>query len=224
MTMNGKWKSNSLGAILLAIVAVTGLGAFIARDREAPPPDTTTATLPPEQGVQASGRHVASGWSIAADPREAVIEAARKAQAVLNGAPVSYLLVAPTVHYDLAIVLDEVKKQFGKKAKIHGVTSSIAVMTEEGLHRGPQGALGLLAVADQADMRYGVAGVKLSDFATREAAGSEAMRRAIRDADPAGGGFAEYRAPHRHDPLWRRGEGTQGNCRRRRRKHTRVRR
>ena len=87
--------------------------------------------------------------------------------------------MAPTVHYDTAVVLDEVKKQFGEKAKIHGVTSSIGVMTNEGFHRGPNGALGLLAVAGGGDTRYGVAGVKLSDFATLEEAGSEAMRRAI---------------------------------------------
>jgi hypothetical protein len=184
--VNKKWKSKSLSAILLAIVAVAGLGAFYARNRETSLPDATTGAALLEHSPQTPSKHVACGWSTAADPRQAVIEAAQKALATLNGETVSYLFVAPTVHYDTAVILDEVKKQFGQKAKIHGLTSSIGVMTNEGFHRGPNGALGLLAVASGADMRYGVAGVKLSDFATLEEAGSEAMRRAIRDAGPAG--------------------------------------
>ncbi len=184
--MDGKWKSKSLCAILLVLVVVAGLGAFCAHNRETLPPKAATGAALVEHGQRAPGTHVASGWSTAADPRQAVIEAAQKALATLNGEPVSYLLVAPTVHYDTAVVLDEVRKQFGEKTKIHGVTSSVGVMTNEGFHRGPNGALGLLAVAGRADMRYGVAGVKLSDFATLEEAGSEAMRRAMRDADAAG--------------------------------------
>jgi len=183
--MNNKWKSKSLVVSLLA-VAAAGLGVCFAYHRETSPPSTVAAAVPVEQTSQTAGKQVASGWSTAADSRAAVIEAAQKAKADLNGKPVTYLLVAPTVHYDIAVVLDEVKKQFGKKAKIHGVTSSIGVMTEEGLHCGPDGALGLLALAGGADMRCGVAGVKLSGFATLEEAGSEAIRRAVRDANPSG--------------------------------------
>lgn len=186
MTMkDNRWMRKLLGALLLAAAVVTSLGAFLHRNRETSPAEASTAE-PVEAGPQTAGKRVACGWSTASDPREAVIEAARKARASLNGEPVSYLLVAPTVHYDITVILDEVKKQFGAAAKIHGVTSSIGVMTEEGFHHGPHGAVGLLAVAGGADVRYGVAGVKLSDFATLEEAGSEAMRRAIRDASPAG--------------------------------------
>ena len=67
-----------------------------------------------------------------------MIEAARTIRAALHGEPVAYLLVAQTVHYDTAVVLDELKKQFGATAKIHWVTSSIGVMTNDGFHRGPK--------------------------------------------------------------------------------------
>ena len=185
--MNGKKMRYSLGAMLLgvaAVAAVAGVGAFCVRNRETSPAETAAAA-PVERSSQIPGQHVACGWSTAADPRQAVREAAQKARAALNGEPVAYLLVAPTVHYDTTVVLDEVKKQFGEKAKIHGLTSAMGVMTNDGLHMSPNGAIGLLAVAGAADMRYGVAGVKLNDFATLEEAGSEAMRRAIRDANPA---------------------------------------
>ncbi|MGO9115102.1 MAG: FIST signal transduction protein [Thermoguttaceae bacterium] len=184
--MNDKCRNKSLGAMLLTVAAAAGIAVLLARHRETSSAQSAIAAAPVEHDPSTPGKHVASGWSIAADPRQAVIEAAQKAQAALNGEPVSYLLVAPTVHYETAAVLDEVKRQFGDKAKIHGVTSSIGVMTEEGLHCGPNGALGLLAVAGEGGMRYGVAGVKLSAFATLEEAGSEAVRRAIRDASPAG--------------------------------------
>jgi hypothetical protein len=127
-------------------------------------------------------QHAGCGWSTAAEPRAAVAEAAGKARRMLGDKKASYVFVAPTVHYDVASIRDEVVRQFGPQVRIHGTTSSIGVMTAEGLHRGSAGAVGLLAVADDAQVRCGVSGVRLKDFAALEEAGAEAVRRAVADA------------------------------------------
>jgi hypothetical protein len=165
----------------LATVVALGVGIAVWSWNRGPAPALGIPTVrTPAVPTRPVGQ-AACGWSVLDDGPAAARAAASMAKAQLGGARPLYAFVTFTVGYDCPQVIGEVRKALGSEVKIHGATSAIGVMTNEGFHRGPVGSIALLAVASQ-DVRYGVAGVNLSESATPEEAGAAVIRAAARDA------------------------------------------
>jgi len=78
-------------------------------------------------------------------------------------------------------VIDEVRSALGPDVKIHGATSSVGVMTNDGFHRGRVGAIAVMGVSNE-HLRFGVAGIDLTQAADPQQAGMDVIRAAARDA------------------------------------------
>lgn len=132
--------------------------------------------------VSAGSRHAAVGWSVADDARQAVREAVGNARKHLGEEKVVFAFVAPTVGYDIEIVMDELNRLLEPEAKVHGITSGRAVMTPEGYHVGKVGSIAVLLVGEKAGIRFGVGGVDGIEPSDLRAQGVEAIRRTLADA------------------------------------------
>lgn len=127
----------------------------------------------------------ASSFSLAAKPRQAAVEAGSTLLQRLGRTPDLLVLYATQhkAHVDVAAALNELMPG----VQLIGGTSCAGVMTEEGFHTGPDGALGLFGLVD-ADGAYGVGSCPLGDDS--QAAGARAIELALAAAG------RDFETPH----------------------------
>lgn len=146
--------------------------------------DDQELELTPQSKVQLQGgignSDAANGWSTQDDPQLAVTEAIAAAKAKLAGRQPRYAYVASTSGYDHTKIMAALKDNLASDVKIHGLTSALGVMTNEGLHMGNVGAVAVLLVASP-DITFGVSGIEMDVKATRETA-KTVLLEAIKDA------------------------------------------
>ena len=126
----------------------------------------------------------AVGWSIKEDYKDAVSEAVDMAKDGLgNETPVfAYVVLTPRLtSEENSNVADEIRNQLGQDVKMAGITTKLGVMTNDGIHVGENGSIGILLVASE-NITFGVGEVNLEDFNSSEEAGKTAMQNAIADA------------------------------------------
>jgi len=123
---------------------------------------------------------LASSYSLNPNPAEAAAEAADGMLERLGAAPELILLY--TTEQLATPALIEALAERAPGAQIVGGTSCAGVMTDQGFHCGPGGAVGLLGISDP-DGAYGVADSPLGDdpFAAAAAAVEDALMAAGRD-------------------------------------------
>jgi len=141
-------------------------------------------TIFPGIFVKAKERPVVSvgyGWSTEENERVAMRKAVSMVKKQLAGVVPEYILLFSTVGYDSQKVLQEARRFFGERVKIHGGTSSGAVFTLGGYHGGKSDSLALLAVASPR-MSFGVGGASLGKVSSAREAGSKAILEAIENA------------------------------------------
>lgn len=124
---------------------------------------------------------VGYGWSTKENERAAMKKAVSMAKKQLKGVMPEYILLFSTVGYDSKRVIQEVRRSFGERIKIHGGTSSGAVFTLGGYHGGKSDSLALLAVASPR-MTFGVGGASLGEVSSAREAGRKAILEAIENA------------------------------------------
>jgi hypothetical protein len=120
---------------------------------------------------------VATSFSTGDDPQRGAVEAYGRVVAEL-GAPPQLLLVHASVRADARAILASLAVSAPGVA-IHGATSCVGVMTQEGFHRSDAGAVGLLGVLDP-EGAYGVGAAELDG--DPRAAATVAVTLALRDA------------------------------------------
>jgi hypothetical protein len=126
--------------------------------------------------------YAATGWSVNDSPALAVTEAISKAKLKLTDRKnITYAYVVSTVGYNTNTVFTEVKKQLDPKTKIQGLTSSIGVMTEEGLFTGKIGSIGVLLIGGDNNI-FGQSLTDMSDNPPATESGKKAITEAIQNA------------------------------------------
>lgn len=126
---------------------------------------------------------ISTAFSLTADTRAAVAVAYAKLEASLGRAP-RWLLVQTSVKHDVEIVRDELRR-LAPEAKLHGSTSCLGVMTQDGFHTDDGVGLGLLGIVD--DEVCGAIGVGIEPTGTDpHAAAGSAVRRAVESAGRPG--------------------------------------
>lgn len=164
--------------IALAVLGVVGVAAYSFW----PKSPKLTLTPPTADRTATSGRSgVSVGWSVKDDPAEAVAEAVAMARSRLDDTRPKFAYAVYTVGYDPEKVIGEFRRQLESSIKIHGLTSSFGVMTNDGYHRGRVGALAVMLVGAD-DLDFGSGLVDLNVAKTPEEAGRNAVLQAIRDA------------------------------------------
>ncbi len=124
------------------------------------------------------------GWSIKPNYKDAVNESIHMAKNGLGNETVQFAYVVMTprlTQEDNNKTADEIRKQLGPNVKIVGITTKLGVMTNDGIHVGQNGSIGLLLVASK-NITFGIGEVDLNDFNSSEEAGRAAIRNAIDDA------------------------------------------
>jgi hypothetical protein len=124
------------------------------------------------------------GWSIEENYVDAVSEAVTMAKNGLgNETPIfAYVvLTARNSSEENNDTADEIRRQLGPEVKMAGMTTKLGVMTNDGIHVGQNGSIGILLVASK-NITFGVGEVDLEDFDTPEEAGNTAINNAIEDA------------------------------------------
>jgi hypothetical protein len=116
----------------------------------------------------------ASAWSTSANTEHAVSTAYAKVQHELGGPP-DWLAVHASVEHDSAMLINTLNR-VAPAVPVHGGTSCLGVMTEEGFHAADGVGLGLFGLGDPSGC-YGV-GTGRSDPDPR-AAGAAAAREAV---------------------------------------------
>lgn len=125
----------------------------------------------------------ATAGSMLSNPKEAIIQAACELQEKLDSPP-HYILVQMNAALDSRIVSLELQTLF-PSSHIHGATSCLGTMTEEGLFMGMQSGLALFGiVANDGDFGVGIAAAD-PHIPMAEAAIS-ALDKALIDADREG--------------------------------------
>jgi hypothetical protein len=127
---------------------------------------------------------VGNGWSTLDDPALAVDEAVKKAEAKLGTNKPKFAYVAFSVGYEYEKVIAQLRKKLDPTIKIHGITSGNGIFTNEGLHIGNVGAVGIMLVADK-NIDFGVGSVDMTEntnLASARQAGKTAILKAIKDA------------------------------------------
>ncbi|MEN6371017.1 MAG: FIST N-terminal domain-containing protein [Armatimonadota bacterium] len=128
---------------------------------------------------------MASSWSTAADEEYAVNEAFNTLANRLGSLP-DYIMVFTSVAYDSRKLMETLKK-LAPDAQIHGGTSCVGIITEEGPRCDGGEALGLLGICDKAGS-YGVGAAPRGEdpFASAAAAVTEALRESGRPGEIPG--------------------------------------
>lgn len=116
----------------------------------------------------------ATAWSISTNTEEAVSTAYAQLERELGGAPDWLAVYASVKHDGLALV--DALRNVAPAVPLHGSTSCLGVMTEEGFHAADGVGLGLFGLCDPAG-RYGVGAVETER--DPRAAGAAAAREAI---------------------------------------------
>lgn len=170
--------------LLLAIVAAAAwwLLRETSQDQIISTDSSTNGDAATPRDTSTADRHAATGWSEAPDARVAVREAMAMARKRLGDEKVVFAYVAPTVGYDVKTVMDEVNTLLDPGAKVYGITSAMAVMTDDGFHDRLEGTIAILLVGENAGVRFGVGSVDGIDPKGLEEQGAEAVRRTIADA------------------------------------------
>jgi hypothetical protein len=117
---------------------------------------------------------VATAWSTSVNTEEAVSAAYAQVRHKLGGPP-DWLAVHASVAHDGSVLINTLH-EVAPAVSVHGGTSCLGVMTEEGFHAADGVGLGLLGLSDPTG-RYGV-GVEGSGLDPREA-GAAAARKAM---------------------------------------------
>ena len=118
----------------------------------------------------------ASAFSVSAGP-QAVAEALESLASKLADRP-DILFLYTTEHHAKPALLETISARL-PGVPVVGGTSCGGVMTEQGFHTGPDGALGLFAICD-ADGSYGVGAAEIAT--SPQAAGAAAIRAALASA------------------------------------------
>ena len=131
----------TISAVILGVI-VTGL---FFRWSAASGPRKNLQLVPQDRVMlqQAPGA-AATGWSTLDDPRLAVEEAVAHAKARLSNPQPSYAFVLYTINHSPSLIHAALEEQLGPQVKIHGLSSSVGVMTNEGLHIGKVGSVAVL--------------------------------------------------------------------------------
>jgi hypothetical protein len=116
----------------------------------------------------------ATAWSTSANTEEAVSTAYAQLERELGGAP-DWLAVYVSVKHD-GLALMNALRSVAPAVPLHGSTSCLGVMTEEGFHAADGVGLGLFGLCDPAG-RYGVGAAKMER--DPRTAGAAAAREAI---------------------------------------------
>lgn len=117
---------------------------------------------------------IANAWSTAENTEEAVRTAYDKVYRELDGPP-DWLVVYTSVKHDVLAVMNTLHR-IAPDVSLHGGTSCLGVMTEDGFHTVNGVGLGLFGLKDPAG-RYGVGSIENSD--DPRAAGAAAAREAL---------------------------------------------
>lgn len=145
----------------------------------------TDLNLKPSNQNEESITTLASvGWSIEEDYKDAVSEAISMAKSGLgNKTPVfAYIVMTPrSSQEENNNTADEIRNHLGPDVKMVGLTTKLGVMTNDGIHVGKNGSIGVLLVASK-NITFGVGEVDLTNFNSSEEAGRTAIRNAIEDA------------------------------------------
>ena len=124
------------------------------------------------------------GWSIEENYKDAVSEAITMAKNGLgNESPrFAYVVLTSRVtQEDNNDTADEIRRQLGSDVKTVGLTTKLGVITNDGIHIGQNGSIGILLVASK-NITFGVGEVDLDSFNSSEEAGRTAIKHAINDA------------------------------------------
>lgn len=124
---------------------------------------------------------VATAWSTTGDPEEAISDAYNQLDERIGGVP-DLLLLHGSATYDWSRVLKRLS-ELAPGVPVHGATSCLGVMTEDGFHSEDGVGLGLLGIIDP-DGGYGIAAVEVGD--NPHAAAAEATQRALSRAGRPG--------------------------------------
>lgn len=124
---------------------------------------------------------IATAWSVAGDPEQAISGAYSQLVERIGGAP-DLLLLHGSATYDWTRVLKRLN-ELAPGIPVHGGTSCLGVMTEDGFHSEHGVGLGLLGIVDP-DGGYGIAAVEVGN--DPYAAAAEATRRALSQAGRPG--------------------------------------
>ncbi|MBN2001814.1 MAG: FIST C-terminal domain-containing protein [Anaerolineae bacterium] len=116
----------------------------------------------------------ASAWSTSDNTEAAVGGVYDKVRRELDGAP-DWLVVYTSVKHDCELVMNALRR-LAPGVPVHGGTSCLGVMTEEGLHTAGGTGLGVFGLKDP-EGRYGVGAAENCD--DPRAAGADAMRKAL---------------------------------------------
>ncbi|HEX3358796.1 MAG TPA: FIST N-terminal domain-containing protein [Tepidisphaeraceae bacterium] len=170
-----------------ATILIVAISAFVFLHRDSGPATSAAKEVAvsgqtnSQSPAIAQNRSAAVGWSVADDPRQAVHDAVASMRAHLNGKQPTFALASFTVGYDRVATIAALRSELGPDVRIHGCTSVNGVMTNEGLHRGNVGAVGVLGVANE-DVKFGVGDVDPDKFPSLEEAGKSCIQQAIADA------------------------------------------
>lgn len=124
---------------------------------------------------------IATAWSTSENTRQAVTEAFVELINQFSGFP-TWIAVHATYKHDGQTIIDTLNR-LAPEIPIHGGTSCLAVMTDEGFHHDSGISLGLLGILDPQGA-YGTAGLEIG--LNPRAAGVTAARQAIIDAERRG--------------------------------------
>ncbi|MBN1554602.1 MAG: FIST C-terminal domain-containing protein [Phycisphaerae bacterium] len=171
--------------VILILIVIAAAGIWWYQSQAGSNPTVSSDASGVEGKTPASSnsnRHAAVGWSVAEDVRQAVRDAMAMARKDLGNEKAVFAYVAPTVGYQVETVMEELDKLLEPGAKVYGITSGKAVMTQYGYHVGKVGSIAILLVGEKAGIRFGVGSVDGVNPADLEAQGAEAIRQCIADA------------------------------------------
>jgi hypothetical protein len=192
-----KYMKKGYWVILLAVCALIGAGvafAFLANGKQelqlVPKPRAVS------ESSEFSGTETGTGWSIKADPGEAVQEALAMALKDKKQGNPDFAAIFATSGSDLGGILSETRKLLGDKIKIYGGTSdSRAVMTNKGfigvgdkdyVISGANRALAVMTVTSK-DIVFGVGSADFSLYPQAQEAAKAATLKALQSCGKSPG-------------------------------------
>lgn len=119
------------------------------------------------------------GTSTVANTQAAVLEAVQQASAQLGGLQPGLAMVTCTVEHDAQVVFAALQRAL-PGALIHGVTTSLGVLTKQGIVASGEGVIGILLFAAEGALSFSVGYATLGDDA--RAAGRRAASQLVSSA------------------------------------------
>ncbi len=133
-----------------------------------------------EEEVKKEEVIVGYGWSIKPDTSRAINEAINKLKLSFTDKSPEYLILFSNANYDSGKIIKEIIKTW-PEIQIYGGTSSGAVMTRDGFHKG---GLALMGIYSE-HIDFGVGGTDITGIGAEEA-GKRAIQLAIKNAGREG--------------------------------------